>query len=151
MMLREPWRTRLLFVSFAVNLVTIPMAGMRYFGHFGPPPLPPGPPRPQMMVERLTKELPPADGEKFRSAVEPHIEEIEVARVRMEAARTAMLRAIGSTPFEPEAVQASMRKWQQSWKAWSDGIGVAMLAGLQDVSAEGRQQLAEAGLHRRHR
>ncbi len=145
MMLREPWRTRLLFVSFAVNLVTIPMAGMRYFGP------PSGPPRPQAMVERLTKELPPADGEKFRFAVEPHIEEIEVARVRMEAARTAMLRAIGSTPFEPEAVQASMRKWQQSWKVWSDGIGVAMLAGLQDVSAEGRQQLAEAGLHRRHR
>ncbi len=151
MTLREPWRTRLLFLSFAINLVTIPMAGMRYFGHFIPPPLPPGPLPPQVMVDRLTKELPPEDGVKFRAAVEPHIEEIEVARTRMEAARTAMLRAIGRTPFDPASVQTAMRKWQSAWNAWSDGIGEAMLAGFGDLSPEGRQQLAEAGLHRRRR
>ena len=149
MALREPWRTRLLFLSFAVNLVTVPMVGMRYVMHS--PPLPPGAPRPEVMVDRMARELPAEDGLRFRAAVAPHLEEIDAARTRMEATRRSMLREIGRTKFDRPAVQAAMHDWQAAWAVWSSGIGSAMLDALADLTPEGRQQLADAGLHRRRR
>ena len=44
-----------------------------------------------------------------------------------------------------------MRTWQTAWTAWSDGMGGAMLGALGDLSPEGRQRLADAGLHHRRR
>lgn len=149
MMLREPWRTRLLLVSFAVNLIAVPMIGTRMFLHR--PPLPPGPPRPEVMVERLAHELPPEDAVRFRAAMEQRVPDIEVSRARMEAARAAMSRAIGRSPFDEGAVRAAMRTWQSAWVAWSDDLGAAMLAALADLSPEGRDRLAQAGLRRPHR
>lgn len=148
-MLREPWRTRLLFLSFAVNLVTLPMIGTRLFMH--PPTLPQGPPRPEVMVERMAHQLPPDDAVQFRAAMEEHVPDIEVARARMVAARAAMSRAIGRSPFDEAAVRAAMQTWQSAWMAWSDDLGVAMMAGLAKLSPEGRQRLAEAGVRHPHR
>ena len=151
MMLREPWRTRLLFLSFAVNLVTIPIAAAPFVLHHPmmvPPPVPGGPPRPAVMFDRIARARSEDDRGKLRAVVEPHFEEIDVARVRMEAARGAMLRAIGHTPYDSEALRTAMHNWQVAWRAWSDEFGTAFLEGVQEVSPEGRQRLADAG--RRH-
>ncbi len=151
MTLREPWRTRLLFLSFAVNLVTIPIAAAPFVYHrpiMVPPPVPGGPPRPVVMFERISRSLSAEDQTKLIAVAEPHFEEIDVARARMEAARAAMLRAIGHTPYEPEALRTAMRNWQVAWKEWSDDFGAAFVDAIQEVSPEGRQRLAEAG--RRH-
>lgn len=152
MMLREPWRTRLLFLSFAVNLITIPVAAGHFFYHRRfPPPLPGGPPRPAIMFQHISIPLAPSDKAKMLTAVEPHFEEIEVARIHMEAARAAMLRAIGSDPFDPDALQAAMHNWQSAWKVWSDDFGDAFLEAVKQVSADGRQKLATAGRRRQER
>lgn len=150
MTLREPWRTRLLFLSFAFNLITIPMAAAPLFFHrgMGPPSVPGGPPRPGVMFDRISRALSDEDKSKLQAVVEPHFEEIDVARARMEAARAAMLRAIGHTPYDPDALRDAMRNWQVAWRAWSDDFGAAFLEGVKEVSPDGRQRLAEAG--RRH-
>jgi uncharacterized membrane protein len=149
MMLREPWRTRLLFLSFALNLIVIPMIAGRFVMHR--PALPPGPTRPEVVVERLAHELPADDAARLRAAMKPHLPDIEVARARMEAARATMSRAIGQTPFDEAAVRTAMRTWQTAWMAWSDDLGSAMLAALAELSPEGRQRLAEAGMRHSHR
>ena len=147
MTLREPWRTRLLLLSFAVNLFAVPMAATRFLMHR--PSLPGGGvPPPQVMIDRLAELLPPDDANHFRTSMEDHVPDIEVSRARMEAARAAMGRAIARTPFDPDAVRAAMSTWQAAWKAWSDDFGSAMLAALGDVSPDGRERLANAG--RRH-
>lgn len=149
MMLREPWRTRLLFLSFALNLITIPMIGARFVMHR--PALPPGPPHPEVMIERLAHELPPDDAGRLRLAMQQHLPDIEVARAKMMVARAAMSRAIGQSPFDEAAVRTAMQTWQSAWMTWSDDLGAAMLAALADLSPEGRQRLAEAGVRRPHR
>lgn len=153
MMLREPWRTRLLFLSFAVNLITIPMAAAPLFHHWRmvPPPVPGGPPHPGVMFERISRALAEDDKGKLQAAAEPHFEEIDVARARMDAARAAMLRAIGHTPYDPNALRDAMRDWQVAWRAWSDDFGAAFLDGVKDISPDGRQRLAEAGRRRPRR
>jgi uncharacterized membrane protein len=149
MMLREPWRTRLLFLSFALNLIAIPMIAGRFVMHR--PPLPQGPTRPEVIVERMAHELPAEDAARLRAAMEPHLPDIDAARARMEAARAAMSRAIGQTPFDEAAVRAAMHTWQTAWMAWSDDLGTAMLAALAELSPEGRERLAEAGMRHSHR
>ncbi len=146
MMLREPWRTRLLFLSFAVNLLLIPIAGARFWAR--QPPLTPGLPRTEMIIDHMVRDLPADDAARFRSTMEDHLGDIDAARVRMLAARGAMSRTIGRSPYDPAAVQASMQNWQSTWNNWSEALGQAMLAALPNLSEEGRQRLAAAG--RRH-
>ena len=146
MMWREPWRTRLLFLSFAVNLLLIPIAGARFWTRH--PPITPGLPRTEMIIDHMVRDLPADDATRFRTTMEEHLGEIDAARVRMLAARGAMSRAIGRSPYDPAAVQASMQAWQSTWNSWSEQLGRAMLAALPDLSEDGRQKLAAAGRRR---
>lgn len=145
-MLREPWRTRLLFLSFAVNLLLIPIAGARFWTRHGP--LTPGLPRTEMIIEHMVHDLPADDAARFRSAMQEHLGEIDTARARMLEARGAMSRAIGQTPYDPASVQASMQTWQSAWNMWSEALGRGMLAALPNLSEAGRQKLAIAGRRR---
>lgn len=146
MMLREPWRTRLLFLSFALNLLLIPIAGARFWPH--QPPLTPGLPRTEMIIDHMVRDLPADDAMRFRATMTEHLGDIDAARVRMLAARGAMSRAIGRSPYDPAAVEASMQKWQSTWNAWSEELGRGMLAALPELSEAGRQKLAIAGRRR---
>lgn len=147
MMLREPWRTRLLFLSFALNLLLIPIAGARLWTRH--PPLTPGLPRTELIIDHMVRDLPADDAARFRGAMEEHLGNIDAARLRMLAARGAMSRAIGRSPYDPAAVQASMRTWQSTWNSWSEELGQGMLAALPNLSEEGRQKLAADGGGRR--
>ena len=151
MMLREPWRTRLLFLSFAVNLVTLPIAAAPFVlprPVMPMPPVPGGPPRPMVMFDRIAKPLSDEDKDKLLAVAEPHFEDIDVARARMEAARAAMLRAIARTPYDAETLRTTMGQWQDSWKAWSDEFGAAFVEAVAGVSPDGRQRLADTGRRR---
>ena len=62
MMLREPWRTRLLFLSVAGNLFAVALIGrtltMRQ---------PHGPPGSAAIVDHMAHEMPPDDAARFRA------------------------------------------------------------------------------------
>lgn len=146
MMLREPWRTRLLVVSFAVNLLLIPLAGARLWSPRAP--LTPGLPRTEIIIEHMVRDLPSGDAERFRFTMEGHLGDIESARVRMVAARNAMSRAIGRSPYDPDTLRDAMRTWQAAWTGWSETLGQAMLDALPGLSAPGREALATMGRRR---
>lgn len=145
-MLREPWRTRLLILSFAVNLILIPIAA----GHLWAPPAPltPGLPRTEIMIDHMTRDLSPEDATRFRATMEAHLGDIDSARAQMLAARAAMSRAIGRSPYDADVLRDAMRTWQSSWTNWSETLGQAMLAALPNVSASGREALASMGRRR---
>lgn len=145
MMLREPWRTRLLVLSFALNLLLIPLAGARLWAPRAP--LTPGLPRTEIIIDHMVRDLPPEDAERFRTTMEQHLGDIDSARVRMLAARTAMSRAIGRTPYDPALLQDAMRIWQTAWTNWSETLSQAMLAALPALSTPGREALARMGRH----
>lgn len=146
MMLREPWRTRLLVLSFAINLLLIPLAGARLWAPR--PPLTPGLPRTEIIIDHMVRDLPPEDAKQFRSTMEEHLGDIDSARTRMLTARNAMSRAIGRSPYDPALLRDAMQAWQMAWTNWSETLGQAMLAALPAVSTPGREALAAMGKHR---
>src|SRR3954454_23821957 len=106
MLLREPWRTRLLFGSFALNLFTLALIGAHYAV--------PGPhrPEPQRIVDHMVRELPAADADRFRLVMNQRLPAIVAAHDRMEQARAAMARAIAGDPYDERAVREAMKTWQ---------------------------------------
>lgn len=146
MMLREPWRTRLLVLSFAVNLLLIPLAGARLWAPHAP--FTPGLPRTEIIIEHMVRDLPPEDAERFRTTMEEHLGDIDSARVRMLAARNAMSRAIGRSPYDPAILRDAMHTWQTAWTGWSETLGQAMLDALPGLSTPGREALAAMGRRR---
>src|SRR5947199_128027 len=66
-MLREPWRTRLLFVSVAGNLFAAALIGAHYTMR---PARPPGPPRAAIIMDRMALDLAPDDAARFRAAAD---------------------------------------------------------------------------------
>src|SRR4051794_35876696 len=145
-MLREPWRTRLLFVSVAGNLFAAALIGAHYTMR---PARPPGPPRAAIIMDRMAHDLAPDDAARFRAAMQARMPEIEAARARMEQARDAMSRAIAQSPYDEAAVRQALKAWQQAWIAMSDDLGTGMLTAVSGLSPDGRRRLAEAGM--RHR
>lgn len=146
-MLREPWRTRLLFVSVAGNLFAVALIGAHFAMRPSRPP--PGPPRAEMLVARMAHDLPPEDADRFRAAMQPRLPEIEAARRRMEQARAEMSRAIAQTPYDETVVRQAMKAWQDAWIAMSNDMGASVLSAVSGLSPDGRRRLAEAGM--RHR
>jgi len=146
-MFREPWRTRLLFVSAAGNLFAVALIG----AHFAmrPGPRPPGPPRAEIMMDRMAHDLQPADAARFREVMQTRLPEIDAARARMEQARAAMSQAIAQTPYDEAELRQAMKAWQAAWMTMSDELGAGMLTAVSGLSPDGRRRLAEAGM--RHR
>src|SRR5579875_2864105 len=131
-MLREPWRTRLLFVSVASNMFALGLIGAQLGVH----PQQAGPPHPDVMVERMARDLPPADAGRFRAAMRERLPEIETLRAQMETARAGIARAIAQTPYNEADVRLAMKTWQRSWLTMSDKIGDGMLAAVSDLSPD---------------
>ncbi|GAC1340113.1 MAG: hypothetical protein NVSMB18_09560 [Acetobacteraceae bacterium] len=147
MMLREPWRTRLLFMSVAGNLFALALIGANLM-HRAPYGRPHGPPGAEAIIDRLARDLPHEDAERFRASMALGRAQFGLAHQRMEAARDTMALAIGRTPFDEAEVRKAMRDLQASWIAWSDSLGDSLVRTLPTLSPDGRGRLAEAG-HRR--
>ena len=140
MMLREPWRTRLLFLSVAGNLFAVALIGSHLAMR-----APHGPPSSAAIVEHMARDMPPDDAARFRDIMSQDKQQNDLARARMEAARRALSRAIGSTPYDEEAVRHAMHDWQQAWLEWSNDLGASLLKAFAGLSPDGRRSLAEAG------
>jgi uncharacterized membrane protein len=146
MLLREPWRTRLLFVSVAGNLFAAALFGAHFamrLRHQAEPP------RAEILMDRMARALPAEDADRFRQVMRLRLPEIEDARARVEQARAAMFHVLAQTPYDQEAVRRAMKAWQTAWVAMSDDLGDSMLGAVSGLSSDGRRRLAEAGM--RHR
>ena len=140
--LREPWRTRLLWLSIAGNLFAVALIGShmatgRSAGSGGL----------EGAVERMARDLPPADAERFRAVLAHERPWYDLARRNMEDSREALSQAIAHQPYDEAAVRARMQEWQARWAETSSRFGESLLSAIGTLSPEGRTRLAEASLH----
>lgn len=140
-MLREPWRTRVLWLSlagnlFAATLIVTHLATQRT----------PGPPGLDGVVERMARDLPSADATTFRATLAHERPWYDLARRRMNESREALSQAIAQQPYDEAAVRARMQEWQARWIETSSRFGDSLLSAIGNLSPDGRARLAEAAV-----
>lgn len=137
-MLREPWRTRLLFVSVAGNLFSAALIGAHLLHPARAASGPDG------VVERIARDLPPADAERFRTVLARERAGHDEARDRMNKAQAELSRSIGHSPYDEATVRTRMAALQQRRAESSGKFGEALLVAIGTLSPEGRARLADA-------
>jgi len=135
--LREPWRTRVLWLSVAGNLFAAALVGARLV--VGPP----GPPGLAGAAERMARGLPAADAARFRATLDHERPWFDAARHRMAGARADLARSIAQNPYDQNAVHERMVAYQARWAETSGRFGDSLLAAIGTLSPEGRAKLAE--------
>lgn len=141
-LLREPWRTRVLWLSLAGNLFTGTLIG----GHLMHHPQR-GPPGIEGAAERMARDLPPADAARFRAALDRERPWYDMARRRMADARTDLAQSIAETPYDEAVVRARLMAFQARWAETSDRFGQSLLTAIGTLSPEGRAKLAATAEH----
>ena len=137
LVLREPWRTRLLWLSIAGNLFGAALIGARFAAGS------PAPPGLAGAAERMARDLPPADAARFRAALDHERPWFDAARHRMAEARADLARSIAQDPYDERAVHERMAAYQARWTETSGRFGDSLLAAIGTLSPEGRAKLAE--------
>ena len=149
--LLEPWRTRVLWLSlglnvFAAALIVTPHVwhGM-HGGHGGPP----GPPSFEMLVQRIARELDPADAARFRAAMAKEQPWYEMGRQRLADAKDDVAAAFGRTPYDPQAANAALGAMQDRLRESGQRFDDSLATAVGGLSPEGRTRLAASmKLHR---
>ncbi len=141
-LLREPWRTRLLFLSVAGNLFSVALIGSHWAMRRPSPP-----PGLEGAVERMARDLPPSDAARFRMVLERERPWYDLARKRMDEARADLSRGIAHEPYDEALVRVRMVAFQQRWVETSGRFGDSLLMAIGTLSPEGRARLADATAH----
>ena len=139
--LREPWRTRLLWLSLAGNL----FAGALIVAHLTMNRRP-GPPGLDGVVERMASALPDPDAARFRATLAHERPWYDLARRQMDESREQLSQAIAQQPYDEAVVRDRMHNWQAHWIETSNRFGDSLLSAIGELSPEGRTRLAEASL-----
>ena len=136
--LREPWRTRVLWLSIAGNLFSATLIGARLAtDHASAPPGLAG------AAERMARDLPTADAARFRATLDRERPWYDIARRRMAEARADLSRSIAQNPYDEAAVRERMLIFQARWAETSGRFGESLLTAIGTLSPEGRARLAE--------
>ena len=139
--LRDPLRTRVLWLSLAGNLFAATLIGTHLATRHAP-----GPPGLDGVVERMARDLPAADAAIFRVTLAHERPWYDLARRRMDESREALSKAIAQQPYDEAAVRALMQEWQARWIETSSRFGDSLLSAIGTLSPDGRVRLAEAAL-----
>lgn len=136
-MLRDPWRTRVLWASIAGNLFAAALIGARLAAGS------PGPPGLAGAAERMARDLPAADAARFRATLDHERPWFDSARRRMAEARADLARSIAQNPYDEGTVHERMVAYQARWAETSGRFGDSLLTAIGTLSPEGRAKLAE--------
>ncbi len=140
----EPWRTRVLWGSVALNLFACAIIGSHVLMHRTP-----GAPGFEGAVNRMARDLGPDDARRFRSVLAEERPWYGQSRRALDEAREELSRSIARTPFDENEVRARMQVLQARWTESSTRFGDGLLLALAQISPEGRVRLAETALHTR--
>jgi len=138
LMLPEPWRTRVLWLSIAGNLFSAALIGAHMTAGRTP-----GPPGIAGAAERMARDLPPADAARFRAVLDRERPWYDMARRRMADAREDLSRSIAQDPYDEAVVRQRMLDFQARWVETSTRFGESLLVAIGTLSPEGRAKLAE--------
>ena len=144
MRLLEPWRTRLLWLSLALNLfaaamIAAPLVMHRRMG---------GPPNFDMVVNRMARDLPPVDDAAFRAAMARERPWYDIGRTRLDEARADVARAVTREPYDPEAIRAALKAMQSQLRESTLRFDDSIVLAVGQLSHDGRAMLS-ANMQRR--
>ena len=143
--LLEPWRTRVLWASVALNLFALPMlAAPRLWN-----PHASGPPSFDSLVERMARSLPAGDAATFRTAMAREHPWYDISRRDMEEKRDAMAQVVAREPYDAAAVRAALVAMQAGLREAAGRFDDSLVLALGELSPAGRAELAETLRRRR--
>ena len=94
--------------------------------------------------ERLARDLPSADGERFRTAMQRERPLLRAAQDRLDEARAALSRSVARTPYDEALVRQRLSEVQQRWQELSERFAAALAPTLASLSDDGREKVAAA-------
>lgn len=139
--LRDPWRTRVLWLSLAGNLFMGMIISAHLAMHRSP-----GPPGLDGVVEHMARALPDHDAAVFRATLSQERPWYDLARRHMDESRAALSVAIAQQPYDEAQVRTLMHQWQARWVETSNRFGESLLVAIAGLSPDGRARLADAAL-----
>lgn len=129
------------WASVALNVFLVALVGTHQVGHWLQAPSPPGL---EGFGERLARDLPPADAERFRTAMRHEAPLLRAAQDRLDDARAALSRSVARTPYDEALVRQRLSELQQRWQELSERFAEALAPTLASLSDDGREKLAAA-------
>jgi hypothetical protein len=100
----------------------------------------------QAPIARIVGALRPDDAARFRAALDARRGAITPARAAVSDAQARLAEAIRRTPFDPPGVRSALADWQANWQIFVVSFNAAVLAGLAELSDDGRARFADASL-----
>ena len=137
--LLEPWRTRLLWASVALNL----FAGVALAVPLVWRPGPHGSPGFDMIVDRMARGLPSEDARAFRAAMEKDRPGYDQSRGQLTAARTRAAEIMQRQPFDPAAARAALAAMRDELRDTMGQFDESLVAAMEEVSPAGRTKLVD--------
>lgn len=137
--LLEPWRSRLLWLSLALNVFAAALFAAPHVWHRRPPP---GPPGFDMMVDRMARSLNPADAARFRAAMAAERPAYDDGRAGVDEARRTLAARLRQEPFDPDAARAAMDALQGRVQAMSGRFNGTLAQAVGGMSPAGRAEVA---------
>ena len=143
MRLLEPWRSRLLWLSLGLNMfaaaLLVTLVVWRPHG-----PDRPGQPGFDNLVQRISRNLDPADAAAFRDAMARERPWYELGRQKLDDARAAVAQSVGTEPYDPKATVAALAAMQEQMRDSGARFDESLAMAVGTLSPHGRTQLAES-------
>lgn len=146
--LLEPWRSRLLWLSLALNVFAAALVAAPHLWS-RPPSGPPTPPSFDTLVQRIARGLEPQDAEAFKAAMAKERPWYELGRQRLDEARDKVAQAIATTPYDPAAANAALQAMQERMRESAVRFDESLSAAVGTMSPDGRTHLAQSLRQRR--
>jgi uncharacterized membrane protein len=146
--LLEPWRSRLLWLSLALNVFAAALIAAPLLWH-RPPGGPPTPPSFDTLVQRMARGLAPNDAEAFKAAMAKERPWYELGRQRLDEARDNVAEMVARTPYDPAATNAALQAMQDRMREGAVRFDESLSAAVGAMSPEGRTHLAQSLRQRR--
>ena len=136
--LLEPWRTRLLWLSLALNLFAAALIAAPHLTPLHEP----GPPSFDRLVERMARDLPAPDAATFRDAMARERPWYELGRQQMTGARNELAQSVGHEPFDPATARTALQAMQEKMRESAARFDESLVTAFAQLSPEGRTQLS---------
>ena len=139
LVLRDPWRTRVLWLSIAGNLFGGALIGAHLATR-------PGKAAPGLegALEHMARDLPPHDAARLRATLDRERPWFDMAKRGMGEARADLARSIAREPYDEAAIRRRMDAFQALRAETAARFGESLLAAIGTLSPEGRAKLAHA-------
>lgn len=143
---RKKYIAASLFVSVLLNLFLVVVFACSFYGHreerrFTPLSL--GRQHGEMMEERLTRYLNPADAAAFHEAMQPQVDMLKTAHDHVHDAMKEVADAYEEEPADPAALQAALDRVKQAKGEVADVVNKIIVDSSAKLSTDGRHRLAE--------